>query len=380
MMILQAKYKWDTNRFFMHACVFLLLLEWLRPLIGITNVGRLDIFVTFIGICFALSFFQTRWQIPIKIVTVLFIIHSLYYKNAFINPSWLTTFFSNMFRNSSLFFQGNLLDISPVFPTVLFFLSFWFLSSFTSFWIIHKKRGFLFLVLTIIYIATFHNLHLYNANYAIIRTVVIGFFMLSLLQVERIKEREHLQNYAREISKLLRPLTIFIVLLATIAYFAPKFGPQWPNPMDFLKFNTSEASKEQKVSTIGYGLDDSRLGGPFKADPTIVFTARTQNKQYWRVETKDFYTGKGWEISENPKKISFKNKNDVVSWYEQNTKMKTTEATITMQKSYPHLTYPAGLVSVEAASDVSYSVDPMPINLRICTTPKCQKTLFFLKS
>jgi len=358
MMILQAKYKWDTNRFFMHACVFLLLLEWLRPLIGITNVGRLDIFVTFIGICFALSFFQTRWQIPIKIVTVLFIIHSLYYKNAFINPSWLTTFFSDMFRNSSLFFQGNLLDISPVFPTVLFFLSFWFLSSFTSFWIIHKKRGFLFLVLTIIYIATFHNLHLYNANYAIIRTVVIGFFMLSLLQVERIKEREHLQNYAREISKLLRPLTIFIVLLATIAYFAPKFGPQWPNPMDFLKFNTSEASKEQKVSTIGYGLDDSRLGGPFKADPTVVFTARTQNKQYWRVETKDFYTGKGWEISENPKKISFKNKNDVVSWYEQNTKMKTTEATITMQKSYPHLTYPAGLVSVEAASDVSYSVDP----------------------
>ncbi|EEL76691.1 Membrane-bound protease [Bacillus cereus AH676] len=342
----------------MHACVFLLLLEWLRPLIGITNVGRLDIFVTFIGICFALSFFQTRWQIPIKIVTVLFIIHSLYYKNAFINPSWLTTFFSDMSRNSSLFFQGNLLDISPVFPTVLFFLSFWFLSSFTSFWIIHKKRGFLFLVLTIIYIATFHNLHLYNANYAIIRTVVIGFFMLSLLQVERIKEREHLQNYAREISKLLRPLTIFIVFLATIAYFAPKFGPQWPNPMDFLKFNTSEASKEQKVSTIGYGLDDSRLGGPFKADPTIVFTARTQNKHYWRVETKDFYTGKGWEISENSKKISFKNKNDVVSWYEQNTKTETTEATITMQKSYPHLTYPAGLVSVEASSDVSYSVDP----------------------
>ena len=75
--------------------------------------------------------------------------------------------------------------------------------------------------------------------------------MLSLLQVERIKEREHLQNYAREISKLLRPLTIFIVLLATIAYFAPKFGPQWPKPNGFLKFNTSEASKEQKFLQLG---------------------------------------------------------------------------------------------------------------------------------
>ncbi|AIW85530.1 transglutaminase-like superfamily protein [Bacillus mycoides] len=223
---------------------------------------------------------------------------------------------------------------------------------------IHKKRGLLFLILTIIYITIFHNLHLYNANYAIIRTIVIGFFMLSLLRIERIREMEHLQNFAREISKLLRPLTIFIVLSATIAYFAPKFGPQWPNPMDFLKFNTSEASKKQEVSKIGYGLDDSRLGGPFKADPTIVFTAQTQNKQYWRVETKDFYTGKGWEVSENQKKISFKNKNDVVSWYEPNTKTEITEATITMQKSYPHLTYPAGLVSVEASSNVSYSVDP----------------------
>ncbi|ARJ21838.1 protease [Bacillus mycoides] len=358
MITLQTKYKWDMSRFFMHACAFLLLLEWLRPLIGITNVGRLDIFVIFIGICFTLSFFQTRWQIPIKIVTILFIIHFLYYKNAFINPSWLTKFFADISRNSSLFFQGDLLDISPVFPTLLFFLSFWFLSSFSSFWVIHKKRGLLFLALTIIYITTFHNLHLYNANYAIIRTVVIGFFMLSLLQIERIKEIEHLQNYARVISKLLRPLTIFIVLSATIAYFAPKFGPQWPNPMNFLKFNTSEASIEQEVSKIGYGLDDSQLGGPFKPDNTIIFTAQTQNKQYWRVETKDFYTGKGWDVSENRKKVSFKNKNDVVSWYEPNTKTEITEATITMQKSYPHLTYPAGLVSVEASSDVSYSVDP----------------------
>lgn len=358
MITLQTKYKWDMSRFFMHACAFLLLLEWLRPLIGITNVGRLDIFVIFIGICFTLSFFQTRWQIPIKIVTILFIIHFLYYKNAFINPSWLTKFFADISRNSSLFFQGDLLDISPVFPTLLFFLSFWFLSSFSSFWVIHKKRGLLFLALTIIYITTFHNLHLYNANYAIIRTVVIGFFILSLLQIERIKKMEHLQNYARAISKLLRPLTIFIVLSATIAYCAPKFGPQWPNPMDFLKFNTSEASKEQAVSKIGYGLDDSQLGGPFKPDNTIIFTAQTQNKQYWRVETKDFYTGKGWDVSENRKKVSFKNKNDVVSWYEPNTKTEITEATITMQKSYPHLTYPAGLVSVEASSDVSYSVDP----------------------
>lgn len=35
-------------------------------------------------------------------------------------------------------------------------------------------------------------------------------------------------------------------------------------PNGFLQFNTSEASKQQEVSKIGYGLDDSRLGGPLK--------------------------------------------------------------------------------------------------------------------
>ncbi len=60
MITLQTKKQWDMTRFFMHACAFLLLLEWLRPLTGITNVGRLDIFVIFIGICFTLSFFSNK--------------------------------------------------------------------------------------------------------------------------------------------------------------------------------------------------------------------------------------------------------------------------------------------------------------------------------
>ena len=74
---------------------------------------------------------------------------------------------------------------------------------------------------------------MYTMQTTLLFVLLSSVFMLSLFRIERIKESEHLQNYAREISKLLRPLTLFIVLSATIAYFAPKFGPQWPNPMDF---------------------------------------------------------------------------------------------------------------------------------------------------
>ena len=63
-----------------------------------------------------------------------------------------------------------------------------------------------------------------------------------------------------------------------------------------------------------------------------LFYSGNAKQTILRVETKDFYTGKGWEVSENQKKVTFKNKNDVVSWYEQNTKTETTKATITMQK------------------------------------------------
>ncbi|MGF9966833.1 transglutaminase TgpA family protein [Bacillus rhizoplanae] len=358
MMTLHTKNQRDISRFLMYLCGFLMLLEWLRPLISVTNMERLDIFTAFIGLCFFLSFLQTKWNIPIKIAVILFIIHSLYYKGTFINPSWIVTFFSDIFRNITYLFQVNWQGLSAAFRTFLFLLLLWFLCSLISYWVIRQKHGLLFLILTIIYITTFHNLHLYNATHAIIRTVVIGFFMLNLLHIEQIKTIEHLRQYSKLISKLHIPIAICIVLSVVIAYFAPKFGPQWQNPITFLKFDTSATSKKAEVSKIGYSADDSQLGGPFKPDNTIVFTAQTQNSQYWRVETKDFYTGKGWEVSEEPKKSYFKNKNNIVKWYESNTKTSTAVATIHMQKSYPHLIYPEGLVSVETVSDVSFSVDP----------------------
>ena len=45
----------------------------------------------------------------------------------------------------------------------------------------------------------------------------------------------------------------------------------------------------------GYDPDDSRLGGPFIQDNTLIFEASVDKKQYWKIETKNTYTSKGWE-------------------------------------------------------------------------------------
>ncbi|WP_410983342.1 DUF4129 domain-containing transglutaminase family protein [Bacillus cereus] len=359
MITLPSNNKRNISSFLMHVFGFLILLEWLQPLVKVTDMVRLNFFIGFIGICFALSFFQVRFQISIKIVVILFMIHWVDYKGAFINPTWLIEFSSDFVHNITLLFQANWWNLSKPFQTFLFFLVLWFFCFLILYWIIRQRRGLLFLILTIIYITIFDISGLYDMSSAIVRTIITGFFMLSLLHTERVKTSENLQKQTKFTSKLLVPIAVSITFAITVGYFAPKLGPQWSNIDTFLKFDSPSANRATEISTSGYSIDDSHLGGSFKWDDTIIFTAQAQNNQYWRVETKDFYTGKGWEISETPPKASFKNTNNVVNWYESNTKTETAEAIITIQKDFPYLIYPAGLVSIEATSDVSFNVDPL---------------------
>ncbi|SFF48944.1 protein of unknown function [Paenibacillus algorifonticola] len=59
----------------------------------------------------------------------------------------------------------------------------------------------------------------------------------------------------------------------------------------------SAAASGSNAST-GYGFDDSTLGAPLKQDERIIFTGLSPARTYWRGETKAFYTGKGWQETE----------------------------------------------------------------------------------
>ena len=47
-------------------------------------------------------------------------------------------------------------------------------------------------------------------------------------------------------------------------------------------------------SRTGFSENDRQLGGPLLDDDTVLFTAQQDTRHYWRVESKDFYSGKGW--------------------------------------------------------------------------------------
>lgn len=354
--------KRDVRNLFLNIFGFLLLWEWLRPLETVTDTKETAGFVIFIGVSFLLLYLRVPFVFSalIKIFLIVYMIHSLYFRYDFLDSTWLGILISDFMKNIGLMLQANWLGMTPIFRTILFFILLWLMSYLLHYWFTHQKRILLFFVLTIIYITVIDTFSPYDAKAAIIRTVLIGFFMLGILQFERLKDKE-LSKHVNIGKKWAIPLAIFILFSTFIGYVSPKASPQWPDPVPFLKGYGQENTNGSinGVKKIGYGTNDQNLGGPFIADDTVVFTAETEKRHYWRVESKDTYTGKGWKLSGQADKETFNVENTVLNWYEPKTEVEEFETEIQMDLKYSHIVYPLGLTSVETAPDIYFSVNPL---------------------
>nr|WP_275695679.1 transglutaminaseTgpA domain-containing protein [Fredinandcohnia sp. SECRCQ15] len=352
----------------MNVLGFLLLWEWMRPLTVIGDTSELYMFIIFIGICFLLLFFQVKRILAaiIKLIVIFYMIHSIYYKGLFLDFAWIQDAILEFGHNIELLFRANWLEMTSIFRSLLFFILLWLMSYLIHFWMIHQKRILFFLVLTVSYITVLDTFSPYDAKYAIIRTIIIGFLVLGVLQFERIKGKEQLERYTDIGKKWSIPLLVFVLLSSTFAYLSPKASPQWPDPVPFLTGygKGGEGAGGVGIKRIGYGTNDSNLGGPFLADDRVVFTVEARKRNYWRVETKDQYTGKGWEASAKLEQMPFIQENTVLNWYEGNAETEEAQAEIEMKMDYSHITYPAGLTSVEVDPDIVFSADPLTEKIR----------------
>ena len=57
------------------------------------------------------------------------------------------------------------------------------------------------------------------------------------------------------------------------------------------------------VSRTGFGENDSELGGALAEDSRVQFKVKQKNPHYWRVDSKEIYTGKGWEVADLAKEV-----------------------------------------------------------------------------
>lgn len=356
--MISQKKEQTSYKFLLYVLGFLLLWEWLHPVNEITDTGNVHLFILFAAICFFLYYVNVSWVLStiIKGIFILLALNHLYFPLPFFSKQWLELFFQEVWLNVTKVVTWEWYDLSDLFRSLLFFILLWLITYLIQYWITVKKQIFIFYVMTIIYITVLDTFTLYNGKFAIIRTVIFGFSLLSILHFMRLSEKEHLNKNQVILFQWLKPLLLMIAGATIFAYVLPKAGPIWPDPVPMIQ-SASESSSKQQIKQVGYGEDDSRLGGPFEQDNRIVFEAIVPAKQYWRIETKNIYTGKGWLANESKQAHDFM-QDDVVPLNIHTEKNEiVNEASLVFQERYPHIVYPYGMEKISTNEDVFFSLD-----------------------
>src|SRR5690625_955131 len=301
----------ETNKTFLYTsilyiCGFLLFMEWIYPVNDITATSSISVFIIYAIFCFVVSMFQLKWWISflLKGFGLLFIVNGLFFAAGFLSRLWFEQVFLEFSYNLSAILSQNWHNLTPMFRSALFLILIWLMSYLLHYWFVVMKRIFLFVLLTFIYIAVLDTFTVYDAAMPMVRTFVIAFIALGIANFMRELNKEGIQfRWVKKTPIWLIPLVVTVIFSSIIGYAAPKAPPQWPDPVPFIQSAAQNAGNgigSGPVQKVGYGEDDTQLGGSFVQDYTPVFQAAVNEEHYWRIETKDVYTGKGWEASDGP--------------------------------------------------------------------------------
>lgn len=347
----------------LNLCGYFLLMEWLYPIDLLTDTSNISVFIYYLAISLLMSIFRMRnvlrWSI--KIVYILYALHYLYFRGSFFQFTWIDDFSKDIFINLTSVFQSDWSGLTESFRSLLFFVLLSLMTYLISYWLVNRKQIFLFFFMTLLYITVLDTFTPYNADQAIVRTMIAGFVVMSLLTLNRILEREGIRKYSGVSRRWITSLVVMLGFSIIIGFGLPKAEPIWPDPVPYITSYSEDSGNDGPgISKVGYGTDDSRLGGPFIGDNTRVYFTHTESRHYWKVETKDIYTGKGWETSaEKEQRIPFGTVDPIPASSFASPEMEFTERTSVVYPlvDYPHLIYPLGSQYVQTNQDYTFEYD-----------------------
>ncbi|MFO1442118.1 DUF4129 domain-containing protein [Bacillus sp. Bva_UNVM-123] len=360
----------DFATFLLYVFGFLLLWEWLRPVEQLTDTANLFIFLLFIIVSFLLAYVGAPviLSVFIKCLFIVYALRYLYFEEPFFQFDWFKALIADTLENFTFVIERDWESLSNIFRSLLFFVLLWLMTYLLQYWLIARRQLFIFFFMTLVYITVLDTFTAYDAGFAIIRTIVLGFMVMGMLTFYRLLDREAIVKTGLS-RKWMAPLMILIALSVGIGFIAPKAEPIWPDPVPYLKSYGKEGrGGSGGIQKLGYGMDDSRLGGPFIPDNQVVFSAEVESRHYWKVETKDVYTGKGWISSfSREERTSFELEDEVpiVSFSNSDAIEKKLETgTITTFLNYPHIVYPLGIQKILVPPTVSFELEDATEKIR----------------
>lgn len=282
----------------LYVLAFLMTIEWLKPVAELTDTGYISHFYGFIGVCLLFGLVRLPgWiGIPIKIVYITLSLQYVFYGDDWLSADSLNKTAADVAQSFSFILKGEWMEISYLFRTGLFFVLLWMLGYLIRFWIEYRKSIMLFFGMTVIFLSVLDTFTPFDASFAIVRVMVIGLLLLGLLFPLRLSAKTNTKLPITNYFKAIAPLGGLLVLVAIVAILVPVKDPVWPDPVPFIRSaaGLGDTGSGQGVSKVGYDPDDTQLGGAFQQDDTLVFEAYVDSRQYWKMETKNTYTTKGW--------------------------------------------------------------------------------------
>ncbi|MEW4329139.1 transglutaminaseTgpA domain-containing protein [Rossellomorea marisflavi] len=347
---------------------FLLLWEWLRPVGAITDTGSVTAFVLFIAMAFLLSYFRVPFLISgaVKLLYMIVALKIWYFPGSIFDLTWVQEMFGEIGYNTGMMFSREWGSLTYMYQSLLFFILLWLMTYLLHYWLMVRRSILLFYFMTITYICVIDTYTEYDGKMSILRAVIIGFILMGMLALERLVKREGLALFRINRRKWMVPLVILLGCSSVLALAAPKAAPIWPDPIPYLESLSANGTGigGGGNSKAGYDPDDSRLGGPFEADPSVVFTAEVTDEHYWKIETKDFYTGKGWEQSrpeDEGEEMNFQ-ADELVPISDDANRDKEEAPKIErvmMASTYSHILYPYGLEKIILDWSGYFSLNPV---------------------
>ncbi|MCR8846540.1 transglutaminase-like domain-containing protein, partial [Paenibacillus sp. SC116] len=176
----------------------------------------------------------------------------------------------------------------------------------------------LFSSATLVYLLLMEKVMGLDTGDGLVRAFIWTIIAVSWLQLQRQREESNQYSAAWPARWWLATMWLAVVLVMSYTLWAMTFASRsptvWPALESWVqeKFEKlidngdrlqGQANKDGRsiatVGVTGYGQDDRQLGMPIQMNKAVLFRATTPQPTYWRAESKQLYTGQGWDARDD---------------------------------------------------------------------------------
>ncbi|MFC0215944.1 DUF4129 domain-containing transglutaminase family protein [Paenibacillus chartarius] len=297
--------------------LFLLVREWLLPLPELSPVTELyDIrpFLVLFGLTLLLDGLRVPAAAgaPLKGALTVGLVGFLFYGESLFRLTWLPQLALQVWQDIQYALQAEYELIGGETRTLLFAAGWCMMVSVLHVLLVQRQQAVWLGGITVLYLLLLQLIFGVDTTFGVLRAFGWSGLLLALLMPDRLFRQRGMELGPEAAFRWSIAAAGALALCAAVGWFGWKpadvtagrvmkpLGDTLIQGWTFPAANTEwppAALVSSAVSLTGYSSDDTELGGPVRPDDGIALEARTNELTYWRGESRDLYTGRGWRSS-----------------------------------------------------------------------------------